>query len=229
MRKILIAEDEKDIRNILKIYLSAEGYEVIEAENGKQAVQRVDDSISAVLLDIMMPEMTGTEACMKIREKYHMPIIFLTAKIDDIDKVSGLAIGADDYITKPFNPIELIARIKANIRRFESYRGAKAIEKSKVLEIENLVIDLDAHKVLKDGKSLTLTKTEFAILRTLVVNRGKVFSLEHIYQKVWGEDSILGAENTVAVHIKKIREKIEDNIKKPTIIKTVWGVGYRVD
>lgn len=230
MGKILIADDEKDIRNILKVYLSSEGYEVIEAENGLQAVELADENISLALLDIMMPKLTGMEACMKIREKYRMPILFLTAKTDDMDIVSGLTIGADDYITKPFNPIELIARVKANIRRYDNYSVdlEKTIKKNQIT-IENMVVDFDAYQVFKDDKPVNLTKTEFAILKVLVTNRGRVFSLEHIYQKVWGEDSILGAENTVAVHVKKLREKIEDDIKPPKIIKTVWGVGYRVD
>ncbi len=229
--KILVADDDKDIRQIIKVYLTGENYEIIEAEDGKQALAFMSDDISLVILDIMMPEMDGMEVCSKIREHYQMPILFLTAKSEDMDKISGLTVGADDYITKPFNPMELVARVKSNLRRYTQYEKAvtNSTESNAKIDLGAVTIDVNAHTVTKEGALVALTKTEFGILELFATHRGRVFSLEQIYENVWGEDSILNAENTVSVHIKRLREKIEDNIKKPQIVKTVWGVGYRVD
>lgn len=230
--KILIVDDDISIREIIKVYLASESFEIIEAENGKEAMAKVNDTISLVILDIMMSEMDGMEVCGKIRENYEMPILFLTAKAEDIDKITGLTLGADDYITKPFNPMELVARVKSHLRRYTKYsfHAESKISTSKnIIHLGNLIINIDAHTATKRTKEVFLTKTEFGILELLATNRGRVYSLEQIYERVWGEESILNAENTVSVHIKKLREKIEDNIKKPEYVKTVWGVGYRVD
>lgn len=228
--KILVVDDDKDIRRILKIYLINAGYEVILGSNGKEALEIIDDSIKLILLDVMMPEMNGIDVCVKIREKYNMPIIFLTAKSEVIDKVAGLAAGGDDYITKPFQSVELIARVQANLRRYTQMERKISNEQDKdVICINDLNINLISYTVEKSGSEVNLTKTEFLILKLLVQNRGRVFSIEQIYENVWGQESILNAENTVSVHIKKLREKIEDDIKKPKYIKTVWGVGYRIN
>jgi len=227
--KILVVDDDKDIRRILKIYLVNTGYEVVLASNGKEALELTDDSIKLILLDVMMSEMNGIDVCVKIREKYNMPIIFLTAKAEVIDKVEGLAAGGDDYITKPFQGVELVARVQANLRRYTQmgYKASTEEDKNSIC-IDDLNINLISYTVEKNRDEINLTKTEFSILKLLAQNRGRVFSIEQIYENVWGQESILNAENTVSVHIKKLREKIEDDNKKPKYIKTVWGVGYRI-
>lgn len=228
--KILVVDDDKDISRILKVYLNNAGYEVETASNGKEALELVDDNINLILLDVMMPEMSGIDVCVKIREKYNIPIIFLTAKSYVNDKVAGLVAGGDDYITKPFQSIELIARVQANLRRYMHMENKNYNEDDRSsIWIDDLNINFNSHIVEKKGKEINLTRTEFAILKLLAQNRGIVFSLEQIYENVWGQESILNAENTVSVHIKKIREKIEDDNKKPRYIKTVWGVGYKID
>lgn len=228
--KILVVDDDKDIRRILKIYLINAGYEVILASNGKEALELIEDNIKLILLDVMMSEMDGLEVCVKIREKYNMPIIFLTAKTEVIDKVAGLTAGGDDYITKPFQSIELIARVQANLRRYTHIENNTSIKEDKNdIWIDDLNINLTSYIVKKNGSEVSLTKTEFSILKLLVKNRGRVFNIEQIYENVWQKESILNAENTVSVHIKKLREKIEDDVKKPKYIKTVWGIGYRID
>ncbi|MCM1988348.1 response regulator transcription factor [Oceanirhabdus seepicola] len=227
--KILIVDDDLDIRNLIEIYLKNEGYEIVKAKNGKEALELIDDSFDLVLLDVMMPLMDGTTTCTEIRKNYNMPIIFLTAKTEDMDKVIGLTVGADDYITKPFNAIELIARIKANIRRYVDFNVAKREQLSKIITVNDLEINLDTHKVNRSNKEIYLTKTEFNILVLLTKNRGIVFSINKIYDRVWGEESLLNANNTVMVHIRKLREKIEVDPKNPKYIKTIWGVGYKIE
>lgn len=227
--KILVVDDDKDIRKIIRIYLEQQGYIIIEAEDGLDALDKVDDTYDLVILDVMMPNLDGVETCRRIRENFAMPIIFLTAKSEEMDKVEGFSVGADDYIPKPFTPLELIARVRANLRRYLEYGSNKIEENLNIIELENLIIDTAAHLVTKKGVEVPLTKTEFGILSLLAANRGKVYSLDEIYTNVWGENSILSAESTVSVHVKKLRQKIEDDIKKPRYVKTVWGVGYRVD
>ncbi len=228
--KILIADDEKDIRNMIKLYLQAEDYEILEAENGQEVLSLIDNMIDLVILDIMMPKLDGIQVCMKIREKYRMPIIFLTAKTEDVDKLTGFSSGGDDYIVKPFNPIDLVSRVKANIRRYRSYsQSPSEQENSQKITLGELSVDLNSRTVYKYGNEITLTKTEFAIFALLLQNKGKVYSLEQIYTTVWNENCILNSESTVSVHIKNLREKIEENVREPRYIKTVWGVGYRVD
>lgn len=225
--KILIVDDDNEIRKITGIYLENEGYEVLKAENGEQALKIIAEyEIDIVLLDIMMPGIDGIETCMKIRENHIMPIIFLSAKSEDLDKIQGLASGADDYITKPFNAMELIARVKSQLRRYTKYSTPQNAVKN-IIEIGNLTINTDTRQVFVGDKEVRLTPKEFDILELLASNKGIVFSIERIYESVWGED-FYKSDNTVMVHITKIREKIEEDPKKPIYIKTVWGVGYKI-
>jgi DNA-binding response OmpR family regulator len=226
-KRILIVDDDEEIRKVIGIYLENEGYEILKAENGEQALNIIDkNEVALVLLDIMMPGMSGTEVCMKIRENSIMPIIFLSAKSEDLDKIQGLASGADDYITKPFSAMELIARVKSQIRRYTKYTTEPRTPRN-IIEIGNLTIDTDTRQVFVGNKDVRLTPKEFDILQLLASNKGIVFSIERIYEGVWGEDSYR-SDNTIMVHITKIREKIEEDPKKPIYIKTVWGVGYKI-
>ena len=226
MYKILICDDEKDIVSALKIYLTAEGYECYTAYNGREAVDIVKNlEVHLVLLDIMMPQLDGVSALAEIRELSNMPVIFLTAKSEDTDKILGLNVGADDYVTKPFNPVELIARVKSALRRYFYFGGSEI--KSADYKIGGIVLDDEAKKVTVDGEDVSLTPREFEILRFLMQNKGKVFSPREIYVNVWGEQP-LGAENTVAVHIRHIREKIEIDPQNPRCLKVVWGQGYKM-
>lgn len=229
---ILIVDDEKEIRDLVDIYLKGEGYNTIKACDGEEALEIVNkEQIDLIILDVMMPRVNGIEACLKIREIKEMPIIMLSAKSEDIDKILGLNMGADDYITKPFNPLELIARVKSQLRRFHNF-GAKVevdIEENKnIISIDDLTINLETHEVSIAGDMLKLTPTEFDILALLAKSRGKVFSIENIYESVWNQE-FMTSDNTVMVHIRKIREKIEKNPREPRFIKTVWGVGYKIE
>ena len=224
---ILICDDEKDIVNALKIYLNDPDYVLYEAHNGKEAVDIVrDNEIHLVLMDIMMPVMDGIEAMSQIRGFSNVPIILLTAKSEDADKVLGLNVGADDYITKPFSPLEVCARVKSQLRRFLSL-GAGAKKTSVVLTIGGLELDYDARTVTFDGENISLTKKEFDILKLLMENPNRVFSPKEIYREVWHEDP-MGADNTVAVHIRHLREKTEINPAEPRYIKVVFGQGYKI-
>lgn len=225
--KILIVDDDAEIRKVTGIYLENEGYEVIKAENGEQALKLIDETeVDLVLLDVMMPGMDGIETCMKIRENNIMPIIFLSAKSEDLDKIQGLASGADDYMTKPFNAMELMARVKSQLRRYTKYAAVPSGNKN-IIEIGNLTINTDTRQVFVGNSEVRLTPKEFDILELLASNKGIVFSIEKIYERVWKED-FFKSDNTVMVHITKIREKIEEDPKKPIYIKTVWGVGYKI-
>jgi DNA-binding response OmpR family regulator len=227
MANILICDDEKDIVNALKIYLNDPDYVLYEAHNGKEAVDIVrDNEIHLVLMDIMMPVMDGIEAMSQIRGFSNVPIILLTAKSEDADKVLGLNVGADDYITKPFSPLEVCARVKSQLRRFLSL-GAGARKTSVVLTIGGLELDYDARTVTLDGENISLTKKEFDILKLLMENPNRVFSPKEIYREVWHEDP-MGADNTVAVHIRHLREKTEINPAEPRYIKVVFGQGYKI-
>lgn len=227
---ILIVDDEKEIRDLIDIYLKNEGYKTLKAENGIAALDLLkDNNIDLILLDIMMPKMDGIETCMKIRKEKNTPIIMLSAKSEDIDKIMGLTTGADDYITKPFNPLELVARVKSQLRRYLKLNEFKKPDsKNGFIEVDDLIINVNTHEVKVGLKDVKLTPREFDILRLLAENRGIVFSIEKIYETVWKE-SFMESENTVMVHIRKIREKIEQNPRKPIYIKTVWGVGYKIE
>lgn len=227
MYNILVCDDEKDIVNALRIYLTAEGYKVLEAFNGRQALDIIEkEDVHLVLLDIMMPEMDGVTAIMKLRESSNLPVILLTAKSEDTDKVLGLNVGADDYITKPFNPIEVIARVRSQLRRY-FHLGGGAVRPTDIV-IGGIELNDDAKRVLVDGEVVTLTPTEYDILHLLMLTPNRVLSPKEIYRKVWHDDPI-GAENTVAVHIRHLREKIEINPAEPRYLKVVWGKGYKLE
>jgi two-component system response regulator VanR len=225
---LLLVDDEKEIIKLMEIYFNNEGYRLHRASDGVEALEILErEQIDLIILDVMMPHMDGIEACMKIRERYDMPIIFLSAKSQDIDKISGLSIGADDYVVKPFNPLELLARVKSHLRRYNRFKKQLGTDEN-VIEIEELLINIANHSITVDAKEVKLTPREFAILKMLAVNRGKVLSMDAIYQKVWNEP-FMESKNTVMVHIRKIREKIEKNAQYPQYIKTVWGIGYKMD
>ncbi len=227
MYKILICDDEKDIVSALKIYLEAEGYETVSAYNGFEAINKIKETtVNLVLLDIMMPECDGITALAKIRESSNVPVILLTAKSEDTDKILGLNIGADDYITKPFNPVEVIARVRSQLRRYMELGGS--VKSNNGLCIGNIELDDSAKKVTVDGKAVSLTPTEFEILKFLMQNAGTVFSPKEIYRNVWNDEAY-GAENTVAVHIRHLREKIEINPAEPRYLKVVWAHGYKME
>lgn len=227
MNNILICDDEKDIRNALRIYLSAEGYNVFEAANGEEALKVTEsENIDLALIDIMMPVMDGITAMSKLREISNIPIILLTAKSEDTDKVLGLNLGADDYVTKPFNPVELTARVRSALRRYLLLGGGEV--KASHISIGGIVLDDGAKSVTLDGDDVSLTPREYDILKLLMQNKGTVFSPKEIYRKVWGEEPY-GAENAVAVHIRHLREKLEITPSEPRYIKVVWGQGYKME
>lgn len=227
-QRILIVDDEEDIRDLLEIYLVNEGYDVIKAADGLEAIDVLEKEIfDLIILDIMMPKMDGIQACMKIRKDKNIPIIMLSAKSEDIDKILGLNTGADDYVTKPFNPLEVVARVKSQLRRCAMISQPKEI-KSEEIEIGGLEINTATHQVIVDGREVKLTPTEFSILEVLARNKGRVLSTKLIYESVWNEPAY-ESESTVAVHIRNIREKIEINTKEPRYIKVVWGVGYKIE
>ncbi|MCR8848071.1 response regulator transcription factor [Rossellomorea sp. SC111] len=225
--KILVVDDDPDIRNLISVYLENEGIKTVQAEYAVDALKLLStEDVDLVILDVMMPQMSGIEACMKIREERHMPIIMLSAKSEDMDKIQGLASGADDYLTKPFNPLELTARVKSQLRRYRRYNGGAERNQS-TMEIGNLTVDTGTRQVFAGEKEIRLTPKEFAILELLARNRGKVLSVSQIYEGVWKE-AFFKSDNTVMVHITNIREKIEEDPKRPVYIKTVWGVGYKL-
>lgn len=227
---ILIVDDDIEIANLIAIYLQNEGYEVIKAENGLRALEVLNSTnVDLILLDIMMPQMDGIQACMKIREEKNMPIIMLSAKTEDMDKILGLTAGADDYIGKPFNPLELIARVKSQLRRYKKFNGSiSSVINENIIEIDELSINTDTHQVKVGEREVKLTPREFGILELLARNKGIIFSNEKIYERVWKEE-FFKSDNTVMVHIRKLREKLEDDSRNPKYIKTVWGVGYKVE
>lgn len=225
---ILIVDDEEDIRDLLQIYLVNEGYDVIMAADGLEAMEVLEKAnIDLIILDIMMPKMDGIQACMKIRKDKNVPIIMLSAKSEDIDKILGLNTGADDYVTKPFNPLEVVARVKSQLRRCTMISQPKETNLEEI-EIGGLEINTATHQVTVDGREVKLTPTEFSILEFLAKNKGRVLSTRQIYESVWNEPAY-ESESTVAVHIRNIREKIEINTKEPRYIKVVWGVGYKIE
>ena len=228
MERILVCDDDREIVDAIEIYLIQEGYEVLKAYNGMEALDILKkEDIRLLIIDIMMPGLDGIHATMKIREFSSIPIIFLSAKSEDADKILGLNIGADDYITKPFNPLELIARVKSNLRRYTKL-GNLNVDNNFLFQSGGLVINDETKEVCVDGENVKLTPIEYNILLLLVKNQGKVFSIEQIYEAIWNEEAI-GADNTVAVHIRHIREKIEINPKEPRYLKVVWGVGYKIE
>ncbi len=227
MYKVLVCDDEKDIVSALKIYLTSDGYQIYEAYNGKEAIDIIkNNEIHLVLMDIMMPEMDGITAMVKIREFTNVPVILLTAKGEDTDKVLGLTVGADDYITKPFNPVELQARVKSQIRRY-MLLGSGTV-KTDILKMGGIELDDKSKEVTLDGELINLTRTEYDILKLLMEHPGEVFSPNQIYEKVWKEEAF-GTENTVAVHIRHLREKVEYDPANPRYLKVIWGRGYKME
>ncbi len=228
MNRILVCDDEREIVDAIEIYLMQEGYQVVKAYNGEEALDILKkEEIHLLIMDIMMPGLDGIRTTMKIRENSSIPIIFLSAKSQDADKILGLNIGADDYITKPFNPLELVARVKSQLRRYTQL-GNLTVENTQIYQAGGLVINDDTKEVTVDGEGVKLTPIEYNILLLLVKNQGRVFSIQQIYENIWEEEAI-GADNTVAVHIRHIREKIEINPKEPRYLKVVWGVGYKIE
>lgn len=229
MYNILVCDDERDIVSALKIYLEAEGYGIFTAYNGNEAVRSVEkNDIHLVLMDIMMPECDGITAMVKLREISNIPVILLTAKSEDTDKILGLNVGADDYVTKPFNPVEVIARVKSQLRRYMTLGGGHKAEPENGYTIGNIELNDKSKQVFVDGEEVSLTPTEFEILKLLMKNAGQVLSPKEIYKKVWGGEA-LGAESTVAVHIRHLREKIEINPAEPRYLKVVWAHGYKME
>ena len=229
MANILICDDDKEIVDAIEIYLKNEGYKVYKAYDGEEAIRILNvEDIQLLIMDVMMPKLDGIHATLKIREYSSIPIIMLSAKTEDTDKILGLNVGADDYVSKPFNPLELIARVKSNLRRYTKLGNMSAPEESNVYRIGGLCMDDDTKEVTVDGEPVRLTPIEYSILLLLVKNPGRVYSIDQIYENIWNEAAI-GADNTVAVHIRHIREKIEINPKEPKYLKVVWGVGYKVE
>lgn len=225
---ILIVDDEKDIRNLIAIYLKNEGFDVLEASDGEEGLNLLKKhNVHLIVLDIMMPNVDGIEMCMKVRKIAEMPIIMLSAKSQDMDKITGLTLGADDYVTKPFNPLELIARIKSQLRRYIKMNRLDMMDENEI-EIGDMRINTATHEVIVNNEKVKLTPREFSVLELLARNQGMVMSAEQIYERVWKEEAIQ-SENTVMVHIRKIRERIETNPRNPQYIKTVWGVGYKIE
>ncbi|SET23293.1 two-component system, OmpR family, response regulator VanR [Oceanobacillus limi] len=230
---ILVVDDELEIADLVKLYLTNEGYTVTVIHSGKEALENITvNQYDLAILDIMLPDVSGFMICQKIREKYHYPVIMLTAKVEDMDKINGLTLGADDYITKPFNPLEMVARTKAQLRRYKRYNldssDGENSERVKEYDFAGLTINKDTRKCTLNGKQLTLTPIEFSILWYLCENRGKVVSSEELFEAVWGEKYI-DNNNTVMAHIGRLREKMNEPSRKPKYIKTVWGVGYTIE
>ena len=229
MAKVLVCDDDKEIVEAIDIYLTQEGYEVFKAYDGQEALEVLKkETVDLLVIDVMMPRLDGIRATLKIREENNIPIIILSAKSEDADKILGLNVGADDYVTKPFNPLELVARVKSQLRRYTQLGSTAQPAGEKIYATGGLMINDDLKEVTVDGEPVKLTPIEYNILLLLVRNQGKVFSIDQIYENIWNEDAI-GVDNTVAVHIRHIREKIEINPKEPRYLKVVWGVGYKVE
>ncbi|MDD2431614.1 MAG: VanR-ABDEGLN family response regulator transcription factor [Firmicutes bacterium] len=229
MGSILVVDDEREIADLLELYLRNDGFTVHKFYNGTDVLECVNTTeLDLAILDVMLPDIDGFTLCQKIREKYYFPIIMLTAKVEDLDKIMGLTIGADDYITKPFNPLEVMARVKTQLRRYKKYNTDGSEQEANEHDIRGLVINKDTHKCILFGKSLPLTPLEFSILWYLCDNQGRVISSEELYEAVWG-DKYLDNNNTVMAHIGRLREKMQEPSRNPKFVKTVWGVGYKID
>lgn len=225
-KAIMVVDDDEKIRNLIGIYLENEGFNVWKCQSGLEALELLNNqSFDLLILDVMMPEMDGIEMCIEVRKRAHIPILMLSAKSEDLDKIQGLTAGADDYLTKPFNPLELLARVKSQLRRYTKYNAQPKSQSE--IEVEDLTINTETRSVKVNGREVHLTPKEFDILELLVRNKGIVLSVDKIYEEVW-KDPFLKSDNNVMVHITKLRDKIEPNPKRPIYVKTVWGVGYKV-
>ncbi len=226
---ILVVDDEKEIADLVELYLKNEGFSVLKCYTAREALRCIDtDRLGMAILDVMLPDVDGFALCRKIREKDNYPVIMLTAKGQETDKITGLTLGADDYVTKPFRPLELVARVKAQLRRYTRYNQRQPEREDGVIAFSGLVIDRDAHECTLNEGALCLTPTEFSILWVLCANRGRVVSSEELFHAVWGEEYYTNGNNTVMVHIRHLREKMNDSAGSPKYIKTVWGVGYKI-
>ncbi|MBG9453211.1 transcriptional regulator [Lysinibacillus sphaericus] len=226
---ILVVDDEKEIADLIELYLKNENFNVYKFYDAHEALACIHSiKLDLAILDVMMPEIDGFEICRRIREQFHFPVIMLTAKEEEIDKITGLTLGADDYITKPFRPLEVIARVKAQIRRFTKYNHQESLQNDPTIDFSGLILEQKTRKCMLNERQLSLTPTEFSILWFLCVNRGRVISSEELFQEVWGE-KYYSSNNTVMVHIRHLREKMNDSAENPKFIKTVWGVGYTIE
>lgn len=229
MEHILVVDDEKEVADLLELYLSNEGFTVHKFYDGIAALECIENQkLDIALLDIMLPDIDGFKLCRKIRKKYFFPIIMLTARVEDVDKINGLMQGADDYITKPFNPLEVVARVKTQLRRYHSYNQVGGKEESEEIDIRGLVISKSTHRCTLYGKTLDLTPREFSILWYLCEHQGQIVPSEELFEAVWKE-KYLDSNNTVMAHVGHLREKMQDSYKKPKFIKTVWGIGYTIE
>jgi len=227
---ILVVDDEQAIVDLIIVYLKNENFNVFPFNTGQDALRCVEnEKIDLAILDVMLPDMDGFTICRRIREKHTFPIIMLTAKDEEVDKITGLTLGADDYVTKPFRPLELVARVKAQLRRFTTYNPVEPARDGRVIAFSGLVMDLDSHECTLNERRLSLTPTEFSILWVLCANRGRVVRSEDLFCQVWGEKYYTSSNNTVMVHIRHLREKMHDSAEHPKYIKTVWGVGYKIE
>lgn len=226
---ILVVDDEKEIADLIELYLKNENFNVYKFYDAQEAIACIHSiKLDLAILDVMMPDIDGFEICRRIREQYHFPVIMLTAKEGELDKITGLTLGADDYITKPFRPLEVIARVKAQIRRSTKYNYQGTLQNDPIIDFSGLILEQNNRKCMLNEKQLSLTPTEFSILWFLCVNRGRVVSSEELFQEVWGE-KYYSSNNTVMVHIRHLREKMNDSAENPKFIKTVWGVGYTIE
>ncbi|WP_040329720.1 VanR-ABDEGLN family response regulator transcription factor [Clostridium ihumii] len=228
--KILVVDDEKTIANLIELYLENENFKVFKCYTGAEAMKIIEnEELDMAILDIMLPDIDGFTICRKIRDSYTFPVIMLTAKDEEMDKITGLTLGADDYITKPFRPLELVARVKAQLRRFTKYNINNKTSNDDTISIGGLILDKNTHECFLNEKILSLTPTEFSILWVLCENRGQVISSDVLFQKVWGDKYFSNSNNTIMVHIRHIREKMNESAENPKYIKTVWGVGYKIE
>lgn len=226
---ILVVDDEQAIADLIEVYLKSENYNVLKFYNGQDALRCVEnESIDLAVLDVMLPDINGFSICQQIREKHNFPVIMFTAKDEEIDKITGLTLGADDYITKPFRPLEMVARVKAQLRRFTKYNATEPVQEENIIVLSGLVLDKDKHECTLNERPLSLTPTEFSILWVLASNRSRVVGSEELFHEVWG-DKYFTNNNTVMVHIRHLREKMHDSAERPKYIKTVWGVGYKIE
>mgnify|MGYP000858739903 FL=1 len=227
---ILVVDDEQAIADLVELYLKNEDYNVFKYYNGQDALNCIEnEKIDLAILDVMLPDTDGFSICQRIREKHTFPVIMLTAKEEEIDKITGLTLGADDYVTKPFRPLELIARVKAQLRRFTKYNSAEPAHEERLIAFSGLVLDKDSHECILNERPISLTPTEFSLLWVLASNRGRVVSSEELFREVWGDKYFSNSNNTVMVHIRHLREKMHDSAENPKYIKTVWGVGYKIE
>ncbi|WP_342759918.1 VanR-ABDEGLN family response regulator transcription factor [Kineothrix sedimenti] len=231
LEKILVVDDEHEIGDLIELYLKNEGYTVFKFYSARDALAYIEvNELDLAILDVMLPDMNGFKLCQKIREQYNYPIIMLTAKDEEIDKITGLTLGADDYITKPFRPLEMVARVKAQLRRYKKYNLSHSEDTEDTVIIHSgLVMDIKTHECLLNEKPLALTPTEFSILRILLENKGNVVSAEELFHRIWKDEYYNKSNNTITVHIRHLREKMDDTVDNPKYIKTIWGVGYKIE